>query len=429
MPERDVIIAGAGLAGLACARRLHQAGLSVLLLEASDGVGGRVRTDVVEGFRLDRGFQVLLTAYPEAQAVLDYSALHLHAFAPGALVRYHGRFYHLGDPWRDRAAVWSALLSPVPRWGDLWRLARLRRELLRKSVEEIFAAPEETVLAALRRRGFSRRFIDYFFRPWIGGAMLDTTLSGSSRMFEFLFRMFALGDAAVPAGGMGAIPAQLAASLPQEALQLETRVDSVEPGAVRLAGGARVTARAVVVATDAGEAARLLGLGRDVGWRSVWCVYFAAREAPVDEPLLVLSGGGRGPITNLAVMSQVAPDYAPPGEHLISASAVGYDLREPGSLVSAVRAQARRWFGPAAEEWRLLRYYHIQHGLPVVQPMEPAAEAKAGTGLYVCGDWRATPSIQGALESGRRAAEAVLRDLGVSMPGEHLAGPSNTRVP
>jgi hypothetical protein len=166
-----------------------------------------------------------------------------------------------------------------------------------------------------------------------------------------------------------------------------------------------------------------------VGWRSVWCVYFAAREAPVDEPLLVLSGGGRGPITNLAVMSQVAPDYAPPGEHLISASAVGYDLREPGSLVSAVRAQARRWFGPAAEEWRLLRYYHIQHGLPVVQPMEPAAEAKAGTGLYVCGDWRATPSIQGALESGRRAAEAVLRDLGVSMPGEHLAGPSNTRVP
>lgn len=416
MREINVIIVGAGLAGLACARRLAQAGAGFLILEASDGVGGRVRTDAVDGFHLDRGFQVLLTAYPEARAVLDYSALRLHAFASGALVRYHGRFYHLGDPWRDRGALWPALLSPVPRWRDYWRLMRLRKELIRKSVEEIFAGPETTVLAALRSRGFSRRLIDYFFRPWIGGAMLDTTLSGSSRMFEFMFRMFALGDAAVPAKGMGAIPAQLAAALPEGSVHLSSRVESVEEGAVRLAGGERLAARAVVVAAEGDEARRLLRLDSSVSWRSVWCLYFAAPLAPIDEPLLVLGGGGRGPITNLAVMSQVAPGYAPEGQHLISVSVVGYDLRDPGSLVSAVRAQARRWFGAIAEEWRLLRYYHIEHGLPVVPLSEPVKAPRIAPGIYACGDWRATPSINGALESGRLAAEAVLQDLGLAAP-------------
>lgn len=414
MPDRDVLIVGAGLAGLACARRLAQAGVSFLILEASDGVGGRVRTDEVDGFRLDRGFQVLLTAYPEARAVLDFGALRLHAFAPGALVRYHGRFYPVGDPWRDRASIWPTLLSPVARWGDYWRLMRLRREVLRKSLEEILSAPETTVLAALRGRGFSRRFIDYFFRPWIGGAMLDTTLSGSSRMFEFLFRMFALGDAAVPESGMGAIPAQLARALPPNCLRLGARVEAVEHGAACLAGGERLTASAVVVASDGAEAARLLRLERAPAWHSAWCFYFAAKEPPFEEPLLALSGAGRGPITNLAVMSNVAPGYAPPGEHLISATAAGFEMRDAGTLGSAVRAQLRRWFGAAAEEWRLLRHYHIEHALPAVPSIEPAKAPIIASGIFVCGDWRTIPSIHGALESGRLAAEAVLAELGAA---------------
>ncbi|MEJ5368371.1 MAG: NAD(P)/FAD-dependent oxidoreductase [Bryobacteraceae bacterium] len=411
MSELDAVIVGAGLAGLACARRLARAGVNFQILEASDAPGGRVRTDEVDGFRLDRGFQVLLTAYPEARAVLDYSALRLHAFAPGALVRYHGRFYPMGDPWRDKASLWSTLLSPVPRWSDYWRLMRLRRELIRKPVEEIFSGPETTVLTALRARGFSRRFIDYFFRPWIGGAMLDTSLSGSSRMFEFLFRMFATGDAAVPADGMGAIPKQMAAALPPGCLRLHAPVEAVEPGAVRLLSGERMAARFIIVACDATEAARLLRLEQPVSWHSVWCFYFAAKEPPYDEPLLALSGGGRGPITNLAVMSNVAPGYAPPGEHLISATVIGFDMREPGSLISAARSQLRRWFGSVAEEWRLLRHYRIERGLPVMHPVHPPEVRQISPGLFACGDWLASPSIQGALESGRLTADAVLAAL------------------
>lgn len=410
MPDRDVIVVGAGLAGLACARVLARAGVPFLILEASDGAGGRVRTDIADGFRFDRGFQVLLTAYPEAQAVLDYGALRLHAFAPGALVRYHGRFYYLGDPWRDRASIWPSLLAPVAKWGDLWRVFRLRRQLLGKTEEEIFTAPETTVANRLRQLGFSRRFTEYFFRPWIGGAMLDPSLNGSSRMFEFLFRMFALGDAAVPAEGMGAIPAQMAAALPAGSIRFGARVEAVEEGAVRLEGGERITARAVVVAADGRTAAGLLKLPAP-GWRSAWCFYFSAKEAPFDEPLLVLSGGGRGPITNLAVMSNVAPDYAPPGEHLISATVLGWEARDAASILSGVRTQLKRWFGLVAEEWRPLRHYQIELGLPVVQPLERLKPPEIAPGLFACGDWRSTPSIQGALESGRLAGEAVLGSL------------------
>ena len=412
MPDRDVLVVGAGLAGLACARVLARAGLRFEILEASDAAGGRVRTDTVEGFRLDRGFQVLLTAYPEAQAVLDYPSLRLHAFAPGALVRYHGRFYHLGDPWRDRASLWPTLLAPVPRWADYFRLYRLRRELRRKTEDEIFSSPETTVIAELRRHGFSRRLIEYFFRPWIGGAMLDATLGGSSRMFEFIFRMFALGDAAVPAEGMGAIPEQLASSLPPGSIRFGARVEAVDADGVRLEGGERITARAVVVAADARSAAQLLGQPA-VPSRSVWCFYFAAKEPPIDEPLLVLSGGGRGPITNLAVMSNVAPGYAPPGEHLISATVLGWEMRDHASLLSSIRAQLKRWFGLIAEEYRHLAHYHIEHALPVVHPLERIQPPEIAPGLFACGDWRATPSIQGALESGRLAGEAVCERLGI----------------
>ena len=189
-------------------------------------------------------------------------------------------------------------------------LMRLRREMLRKTDEEIFSSPETTVQAALRGRGFSRRIVDHFFRPWIGGAMLDTTLSGSSRMFEFLFRMFALGEAAVPDRGMGAIPAQLASRLPAGCLRLGVRVEAVEPGCVTLPGGERRTARAVVVAAEAAEAVRLLRQQHSVPWRPVWCFYFAAREVPFEEPLLVLSGGGARAAYQVGCLRVLARDVS-----------------------------------------------------------------------------------------------------------------------
>src|SRR4051794_26838005 len=186
----DVVIVGAGLAGLCCARLLHQRGVPFLLLEASDGVGGRVRTDVVEGFRLDRGFQVFLTSYPEAKQVLDYKALDLKPFLPGALIRHAGRFHELTDPWRRPFAALRSLFSAVGSFADKLRVARLRSRSLSGTIEDRFRDPEFTTLQSPRDAGFSASMIEGFFRPFLGGIFLDRELRTSSRMFHFVFRMF-----------------------------------------------------------------------------------------------------------------------------------------------------------------------------------------------------------------------------------------------
>ena len=268
------------------------------VLEASDGVGGRVRTDLVDGFRLDRGFQVLLTAYPETRRVLDYPALDLRPFLPGALVRRAGRFHELSDPWRRPERAWRSLTAGVGSLADRMRMARFRGRVRRGSLEDLFRRPESSAAERLHAEGFSAEMIDAFFRPFFGGILLDRSLSASSRMLEFVFRMMAEGDVAVPAAGMGAIPEQMARRLPEGTVRLRARVAAASPREVRLDSGETIAADAVVVATEGPEAARLAGLPAP-GSRPVTCLYFAAERAPIAEPILVLDGDGTGPVNNL----------------------------------------------------------------------------------------------------------------------------------
>ncbi len=410
-----VVVVGAGLAGLACATRLAAAGVPVLVVEASDGVGGRVRTDAFEGFLLDRGFQVLLTAYPEARRVLDLEALDLKAFYPGALVHLRGRFHRAADPWRHPLDAVGTLFSPLGTFSDKAHLTTLRHHVAAGAWEDLAERPETTTLEALRRAHLSGTMIDRFFRPFLGGVLAGRDLAASSRMFEFVFRAFAVGDVCLPARGMGAIPAQLAAALPPGAVRLGARVEGLEPGAVRLAGGEGVAAGAVVVATEAPEAARLAGLAAAPAGRAMTCVYYAAERAPVDEPILLLDGEGAGPVNNVAVPSAVARGYAPAGAALVSATVLGVPAQDDAALDAAVRAQLAGWFGPVVRRWRHLRTYRIPYAQPEQAP--PALTpwrrpVRLRTGLYVCGDHRDNASINGALESGRRAAEVVLEDRG-----------------
>ncbi|MFO0810393.1 MAG: NAD(P)/FAD-dependent oxidoreductase [Gemmataceae bacterium] len=412
----DVLIVGAGLAGLCCGVRLREIGKSFHVLEASDAVGGRVRTDLVDGFRLDRGFQVLLTAYPEFQRVCDAKPLDLKPFTRGAIIRIGGKFHRFTDPRRDPLHALTTLFGPVGQFADKYRILPLEKMVRAGKVEDQFQKPEGLTLDFLRWGGrFSDAMIDRFFRPFFGGIFLERELVTSSRMFRFVFRMFAEGETVVPAAGMSAIPEQIVTRLSPNTIRLNAPVERVEPGRVTLRSGETLAAKAVVVATDSTTATRLLGSAvKDPGWRAVTCLYFAADASPVGEPTLVLNADEPGPINNFAVMSDVAPSYAPAGQSLLSASVLGDPADDDATLEAKVREQLAAWYGPTAKHWRHLRTYRIKQALPdqTAPALDvPERPVKVADGLYVCGDHRDNASINGAMTSGWRTAQAVAEGL------------------
>ena len=412
----DVAIVGAGLAGLSCARTLVDRGIDVVVLEASDDVGGRARTDVHDGFLLDRGFQVLLTAYPEARAQLDLDALGLHAFTPGAQIRSGDRFVRMVDPTRRRVQGLKTLFASVGTMGDKLRTMRLRSHASRGELDALFDRPDRTTREHLESLGFSSSMIDQFFRPWLGGVFLERELATSSRMLEFVMRMFAEGDAVLPRDGMGAIARQLASRLPDGAVRTSTPVREIDTTSVTTSTGERIACRAVVLATDAWTASRLDTTISAPRANGVTCLYFAAERDPVGEPMLVLAGERTGPINNLCVPSAVCPSYAPAGASLVSVSVLGA-AHDEASLLRDVRAQCAAWFGDAATRWTHLRTYAIPHALPhrsVGSHVGRAPSARASSGVYVCGDHRHSSSIQGAMQSGRQVCESVHASLAVS---------------
>jgi len=414
MADFDVIIVGAGIAGLTCAEELRQRDVDFLLLEASDTPGGRITTDRHEGFLLDRGFQVFLTAYPEAQRVLNYDTLKLNRFEPGALIWYDGAFRRLSDPWRRPGQLLGTAISPAASVLDKMRIAKLRSDTTSGDLQQLYQRAETTTLEMLKRRGFSSIAIERFFRPFLGGIFLEKELATSSRLGEFVFRMFSQGDAALPADGMQAIPRQLVERLPDNVLRLNTPAKEIRQGAVELADGQQLTAGQIVVATDAPTASRLTGHPLSGEANHVDCYYFAAEKPPMEEPILMLNGEGQGPVNNVCVPSQVARNYAPPGQSLISVTAL------EGADVEGILQQLRTWFGAGVDQWRHLKTYHIRYALPRQTPpeLEPVAKSPLlSPGNYRCGDYCDTASINGAMASGRRAAEAVIQDLVASSTG------------
>jgi phytoene dehydrogenase-like protein len=363
---------------------------------------------------LDRGFQVYLTAYPEGKRQLDYAELQFGRFAPGAMVRYGGRFYKVMDPWREPFAALSHILNPVGSMADKLRVARLRSACMAGSLEDLLLRPESTAMQYLVDSGFSGNMIERFFQPFFGGIMLDAQLRPSSRILEFVFRMMAEGDTVLPALGMGAIPNQLATRLPEGCIHLNTRVVRVAAREIALEDGTVVPAAAVVVATEGNAAMKLLPKLPPVEGRKVVCMYFAVPgKPPVEDPIVVLNGNLEWPIHNLVVPSVVCPTYAPEGQHLLGVTVLGDPKQEERLVESMIRSQLSRWFGPETARWRRLATYRIPFAHPIpTPPTVVERELLLDNGVFICGDHRFFPSLNAAMLTGRHAAEAIAGLLG-----------------
>jgi hypothetical protein len=411
--DADVIIIGAGLAGLTAAKVLKEAGKLVLVLESSDGVGGRVRTDEVDGFLLDRGFQVFLTAYPEAKRFLNYETLELCKFDPGALILNQDGSTNLGDPIRQPRSLFSTLFSSAATFADKLRMLRLKAKLYKKNIDAIFAEPETTTTEYLKREGFSERIMNQFFRPFMTGIFLEDRLSTSSRMFEFVFKMFSEGDAAVPAKGMGMIPKQLADCLSPNELLFHQTVSTVNGGTVTTAGAVNYQANYVLIATDPLRSP-IRYAKSVISHHSVSNMYFTAAKSPFNLQLIALNTLPGKLVNNIAVMNLISAAYSKTGDFLISLSIVGDHVTANQKELQANAINELRFWFPEAVNWKHLKTYHIDFALPNDDQVTNEPDYKAirlNAQNFVCGDYLINGSINAAMKSGRLAAEAIINTM------------------
>ena len=410
-----VIVVGAGLAGLTCAKVLAERGHEVAVFEASEGVGGRVRTDALDGFLLDRGFQVYFTAYPVAKRHLDHMALDLQVFDPGAIIYRDLDRSILADPLRNPGSLFASLLSDVASFGDKLRTLGLAARVawIEATTAGQLGGADTSSLEYLRGFGFSEEFIDTFFRPFYGGIFLDRSLSTSARVLRFTFKMLATGKTAVPARGMGEIPKQLAARLPVGAVRTDSPVDSLLRKGDRVVGvevyREEYEADVVVVATEAPTAERLAGVAVPEGSVGQICVYYAT-DGFLNGKKIMLNAGETGFVNNAVQISNVSPLYAPRGQHLLSVVALGgFDLPDE-EIYARGTEDMTRWC-PEADLTPLAIYR-----LPYSQFAQPPGihERLPGNhtdtpGLLLAGEYTEDSSINGAMLSGEKAAEEAMR--------------------
>lgn len=411
--DADVLIIGAGLTGLTAALHLHRRDVSVRILEATDRVGGRIKTDQVDGYLLDRGFQVLLTQYPETQAWLDYDALDLKAFDPGAMVLNERGQHQIMDPGRKPTAAFKTLLAPVGGLSDKIKMLWLKNRLQGMTLDEVFDQPEISTLAVIQEYGFSERMLRNFFQPFMAGIFLESSLTTSRREFDFVFKMFSEGDTAVPAQGMEEIPRQLVAQLPPDAVLFNKPVRTVSEQTVTTDTGETFRAPMILVATEPTSfvSRYFPGGKKELRYHSTTQVYLTADTPPLTQPLIALNATAPRLVNNFCVINQVAPAYAPEGHYLLSASIVGAAEGSDEALAQRVKEEMATWFGEQTHAWQHLKTYRIDYALPdqdeVTHNLTPE-QAKLRDGLYAAGDYQLNGSINAAIRAGWQVAEMMI---------------------
>lgn len=411
MRDADVIVIGAGLTGLRAALDLVRAGLSILVVEGEDSVGGRMRTTPHDGFLLDHGFQVILGGYSELATVPLFETLKMGAFDSGARIRQNGSFFDFFDVRRHPAQAAVMLKAPFFSLGDMWRLFKYA---------ELFLQPHpkptgEPTSESLRRYGFSERFISGFLRPFLSAVLLDPTLSIDSSAARFYLKSFSRGAALLPQQGVQALPNLLAQQVGVSHILLRSRVDAVRPREIVLQSGETLTCQRVLCCTDAYAAAQMGGPVQTMPHRDSRTIYFAADRPPFRERLIALNAEQRGVLCSVSVSSNVQPSYAPSGKSLVAATIVGEGASiDEGEARARALQELREWFGEEALSWRHLQTFTIPRSVPARPRMELGVQEH--NGILFAGDYLTYGAQNGALRAGREAARLVAAEFETISP-------------
>jgi phytoene dehydrogenase-like protein len=412
MDTKHVVIIGGGVAGLVAAYHLEEAGLIPTIVEATDRVGGRVKTDVVDGFQLDHGFQVLLTAYREAKRYLDYDDLQLKHFRPGAVVMKSGKSLPIVDPLREPSQLLKAALSPVGTLKDKYLIWRFGQMLKAKSVEELFTEQrQETTMNFLQSYGFSQGFIQSFFQPFFGGIFLENELQTPAPMLKFVFKMFAEGYAALPKTGMEAIPKQLVGKLSKTKILLNSVAQSLENNQVRLANGESIPFDYLIVATAPDQLLPQLA-GSKLSYNSTATFYYRSTESLLPKGLIALVNEANSMVNNFCEPSTVVEAYAPSQSHLLSVTLK--DIPTQANAEEKVAAELRRL--TSHPQWQLspIGQYNLPQALPRLEHLAydySSTQSRLTEQIFLAGDQLLFGSLDAAMRSGRRAAEGILDRL------------------
>lgn len=411
MESARIIIIGGGVAGLVAAQHLEQRGLRPTLIEATECLGGRIKTDEVAGFKLDHGFQVLLTAYREAQNYLDYDALELAYFRPGAVVFRNGRAQTIVDPLREPTQLLQAAFSPVGSLKDKFLIFKLTQSLKRTAVADIFGPKQESSQQFLRNYGFSEDFISSFFQPFFGGIFLENELQTPAPMLQFVFKMFATGYAGLPAAGMKAIPQQLAGKLKQTQIRLNTRVKTIRDGQVLTEAGESLAYDAVIIATAPDQLLpRLAGGGTT--HHSTTTLYYRSNESVLPKGLISLVNEADSMVNNFCEPSSVSENYASEQQHLVSVTLK--DIPTSSGIEEQVVDDLRKFTSNINWQLEPIGRYDISRALPQLEHLTydySATQARLTEDIFLAGDQLLFGSLDAAMRSGRRAAEGVVEAL------------------
>ncbi len=409
-----IAIVGAGVSGLIAAQVLEFRGYSPSIYEASDRAGGRVKTDVVNGYQLDHGFQVLLDAYPVARNYLDYTALDLTKFLPGATLFKNGRQVTLGDPLRNLSLLLPTLSSGIGTFGDKWKIFKLNRELKNKAIESIFRETEISTLDYLKVKGFSDEIIKDFFQPFFSGIFLEPNLDTSSRMFQFVYKMFGTGSAVLPKAGIEAIPKQLVSKLSKTNFVYNTKIESCTDGKLIFKDGSKVLVDYTIIATEASHLVPNLR-NQEQPWKSCETLYFTTKTKIIKKPLIGLITDTDALINNIFYHSSL-PMVNSGEENLLSITVVKSHQMSEEELVKAVRAELASLC--SINDITFLKRYHIKRALPELSNIQydmAPSETRLTSKTFLAGDQLLNGSLNAAMLSGERAANAVIEAINESI--------------